>query len=310
MPVPSWEGPRHTDYFRQELYVGKTNKPVVEPYFDESNIFDTQAWDFYYLYEPETLADNVDPILFVRTAQLEALLRKINKKHGFALSIPVGGNEVKFSRQFPCSSPVPRYLSRTNACSSYAQLLHSVPLPHPEDDLSKATEADHEEFAEVIKRCKQSWDGAHGTGKRSKARQSAITRYENRKAWGHATKRVQRWLGLRKKAISAIDHAELTGQEEPLSEPAFDADAPAPYDFEDDVVFVCFDNETDETNAQVVTEVGFGILDTRDLKGVAPGEGAKNWINLIKARHLRIKEYLHIKNHRYVDGCPDKFEFG
>ncbi|KAJ4391400.1 hypothetical protein N0V93_005017 [Gnomoniopsis smithogilvyi] len=293
-----------------ELYVGKANTPTVEPYFDEANIFNTQAWDLFYLYEPETLADGVDPILFVRTSQLEALLRKINKKHGFALTIPVGGNEVKFNRHFPCSTPLPRYLDRTNAFSSYPQLLHSVPLPDPEDDLSKATQADREEFAEVISRCKQSWDGAHGKGKGSKSRKSAVTRYESRKAWGHATKRVQRWLGLREKAAAVVNHAEFTGQEESVTGPMFDANAPAPYEFEDDVIFVCFDNETDENNPQFVTEVGFGILDTRDLEGVPPGEGAENWIKLIEARHLRIKEYLHIRNHKYVNGCPGNFEFG
>lgn len=294
----------------QELYVGKTNKPIVEPYFDDDNIFDTQSWDFFYLYEPETLADNVDPILFVRTTQLEALLRKINKKHGIALTIPIGGEEVKFSRRFPPSTPLPRYLERTTASSSYFQLLRSVPLPDPEDDLSKATQADREEFEEEIKRCKQSWDGAHGKGKGSKSRKNAITRYENRKAWGYATKRVQRWLGLRQKAASVVSHAVITGQEEPVARAVFDLTAPAPYDFEDDVVFICVDNETNESNGQVVTEVGFGILDTRDLDAVAPGEGAENWIKLIKARHMRIKEYLHIRNHKYVHGCPDKFNFG
>lgn len=139
---------------------------------------------------------------------------------------------------------------------------------------------------------------------------NAIKRYENRKAWGHATKRVQRWLGLRDKAKSVVSHAQFTGLEELATKPVLDVNAPARNDRADDVVFICFDAETDETNAHVVTEVGFGILDTRDLDGVAPGEGAENWIKLIKARHLRIEEYLHIRNHKYVDGCPEKFLFG
>lgn len=294
----------------QELYVGKTNKSIVESYFDDANIFDTQAWDFFYLYDPETLADNVDPVLFVRTVQLQALLRKINKKYGFALMIPDGGNDVKFHRQFPRSTPLPRYLDRTNARSSYSQLLRYVPLPDPEDDLTKATQADREEFAEVIKRCKESWDGAHGKRKGSKMRKNAITRYESRKTWGRATKRVQRWLGLRHKTAPVVSHAEFTSRKKPATKPIFDANAPAPYEFDDDVVFICLDNETDENNAQVVTETGFGILDTRDLKGVAPGEGAENWFKLIKARHLRVKEYLHIGNHKYVEGCPENFRFG
>ncbi|CAN8097250.1 unnamed protein product [Discula destructiva] len=292
-----------------ELYVGKAHNPTVEPYFDEVNIFEHQPWDLFYLYEPETLADNTDPILFVRTVQLEAFLRKINRKHKLALTIPDGGNEVKFARQFPLSTPQPRYLDRTTAASSYPKMIRRCPLSDPEDDLSKATETDRDEFAHVLKRCKESWDGAHGKGRGSKARKKAITRYENRKAWGHAIKRVQRWLGLSKKASSVVSHAAFTGQE-PSPSPSFGANSQAPYNFEDDVVFVCFDVEMDENNAQVVTEVGFGVLDTRDLKGVAPGQGAENWSKLIQARHLRIKEYLLVKNFKYVDGCPEKFQFG
>lgn len=59
-----------------------------------------------------------------------------------------------------------------------------------------------------------------------------------------------------------------------------------------------------------MTEVGFGSLDTRDLEGVAPGEGGKKWFELIQGRHLRIKEYLHVRNHKYVEGCPNQFQFG
>lgn len=61
---------------------------------------------------------------------------------------------------------------------------------------------------------------------------------------------------------------------------------------------------------KLVTEVGFAILDTRDARDVAPGEGAENWFGLIQGRHLRIREYRHHRNHVYVEGCPDKFEFG
>jgi hypothetical protein len=69
--------------------------------------------------------------------------------------------------------------------------------------------------------------------------------------------------------------------------------------------------ETDENSGgNTVTEIGFALLDTRDLRGVSPGENGANWLKLIQARHLRMQEYLHIKNHVYVDGCPDSFLFG
>lgn len=292
------------------MFVGKKNTPTVEPYFNEDNIFKDQSWDIFYLYEPETLADNTDPILFATTVQLEAFLRKINIKHNFALTIPDEGNEIKFARQFPLTTPQPRFLTRTTEDSLYHQMLRCCPLPHREDDMSQATQADREAFADVLKRCKDSWSSVHGKGKGSQSRKKAMMRYETRKVWGHASKRVQRWLGLRGKAPSEISHAVFTGQEERPPVPDFDVNVPVSNAFDEDVVFICFDVEMDESNPQLVTEVGFGVLDTRDLKGVAPGEGAANWIKLIHARHLRIKEYLHIKNFKYVDGCPEHFQFG
>lgn len=92
--------------------------------------------------------------------------------------------------------------------------------------------------------------------------------------------------------------------------PVLDVNAPAPFDTEDDVVFICFDIETYERTPMLVTEVGFAILDTEDLRGIAPGKGAENWFKLIKGRHLRVKEYRHLRNGLYVEGWPDHFQFG
>lgn len=201
-----------------------------------------QPWDFFYLYEPETLADNTDPILFVRTVQFEALLRRINRKQKIALTIPDGGNEVKFQREFPQSAPQPRFLDRTTAASSYQQMLRCCPLPDPEDDMKYTTEADREEFNLTLQRCKDSWDSAHSKGKNNNGKKG-IVRYETRKAWGRASKRVQRWLGLRGKAVPVVSHAVLTGQEAPVALLLLDVNAPAPHDFGDDVVFISFDGK-------------------------------------------------------------------
>lgn len=89
-----------------------------------------------------------------------------------------------------------------------------------------------------------------------------------------------------------------------------DVKAPASFHPEDDVVFICFDVETAERSPMIVTEIGFGILDTRDLVGVAPGLGGEHWLPLIRGRHLRIKEYTYMVNHEFVQGCPENFMFG
>lgn len=197
-----------------ELYVGKTNTPVVEPYFTYENVFSCQNWDFFYLYEPDALTE--DAILFVPTSQLEAYLRLIDKKHNLQLTIPQGGNEHKFFIQFGwLSTPQPRYLGRTGGVESYNKLVCTLPLPDPEDDLEKATMAEKEEFASILKKVKESCVGGKGDGKGFKSRKNAFKRYENRKAWGHTTKRVQRYLGLRNKGASVVSHAGRSSQRVP-----------------------------------------------------------------------------------------------
>lgn len=187
-----------------ELYVGKTNTPIVEPYFDGNAIFENQIWDFFYLYEPEDL--NAPPILFVPTSRLGTLLSKINKKHDIALKVP-DGSYSKFFYKFNSnqSTPRPRYLGRTILdATSLKTLLDGLPLPDPKDEVlyAIASENEHDEFANTLKRMKYSWDCSKSDEK-TKSKKSAFKRYDNRKAWGHATKRVQRYLGLRGKSASA-----------------------------------------------------------------------------------------------------------
>ena len=60
----------------------------------------------------------------------------------------------------------------------------------------------------------------------------------------------------------------------------------------------------------MITEVGISTLDTRDLKGHAPGKAGKDWQHFIRARHFRVAEYKNYVNAEFVSGCPDRFEFG
>lgn len=91
------------------------------------------------------------------------------------------------------------------------------------------------------------------------------------------------------------------------------------------VVLVCVDVEATERKPHVLTEVGIAILDTKlcaaaalpppprlsDGKGGGGrDEGLTEWWNFISAHHIRIQEYLHHVNHKYVQGCPDGFNFG
>ena len=59
-----------------------------------------------------------------------------------------------------------------------------------------------------------------------------------------------------------------------------------------------------------MTEIGVATLDTRDLQGIAPGENGFNWHACIRARHFRIGEYTYLRNHKFIIGCPERFNFG
>lgn len=91
---------------------------------------------------------------------------------------------------------------------------------------------------------------------------------------------------------------------------AIDPSMPAPFTFDRSVVFVCVDVESYERAHDKITEIGIATLDTRDLDGLAPGNDGENWRLKVRARHFRIEQYKHLRNHEFVHGCPDRFDFG
>jgi hypothetical protein len=112
-------------------------------------------------------------------------------------------------------------------------------------------------------------------------------------------KRAQRYLGLRAAESTASGPAQ-----------SIDPTSPAPFPFEQAVVFVSVDVESYEKEHHRITEVGVATLDTCDLIGVPPGVDGVAWRDLIKPRHFRIKENMHLINSQWVSGHPDGFEFG
>jgi hypothetical protein len=87
-------------------------------------------------------------------------------------------------------------------------------------------------------------------------------------------------------------------------------DDPAPYIFDRDAILIAIDVEWYERNPSWITEVGLATLDTRDLIDISPGKNGQNWRQLIRPRHIRVKEYLSVINEQFIQGCPDRFEFG
>lgn len=76
------------------------------------------------------------------------------------------------------------------------------------------------------------------------------------------------------------------------------------------MVFVSIDVEAYEKDHSKILEIGVATLDTRSLLNTPPGADGENWRSKIEARHFLIKENQYLRNHEFVRGCPDRFEFG
>lgn len=133
-----------------------------------------------------------------------------------------------------------------------------------------------------------------------------VERVAKQQAWKDSTKRVQRYLGLRKRS----DNDAPTDRTSTDTNTFYDPEKPTKFILEDAVVFVCIDVEAYEFNNNVVTEIGIATLDVLDIATMEPGVLGENWRNAIRARHFRIKEHMHLNNTKHVQGCADRFEFG
>lgn len=138
-------------------------------------------------------------------------------------------------------------------------------------------------------------------GKRAKQEQMV----HKRQGMAKELARAQKYLGL-----LAADEENVLSEMADLSISALDPTNPAPHAFVSEPIFIAIDVEAYEREPKQVTEVGVATLDTRDLKGVAPGTNGEGWQGAIRARHFRIAEYKHLVNKDFVEGCPEHFEFG
>lgn len=153
-------------------------------------------------------------------------------------------------------------------------------------------------------------------------------RVVQQESWNQSIERTQRYLGIRSQSLeheaevirARLQTANLewmdydtefqeamTRLPPPIN---LDIERPSPYSPVGSVVFVCVDVEAYERNPRQITEIGIATLDTRDIGSLNPGKGGVNWRGLIRARHFRIHEYKHLRNTEFVQGCPDRFEFG
>ncbi|KAI3344110.1 hypothetical protein F4824DRAFT_507909 [Ustulina deusta] len=281
------------DYPR--MYVGKSNGQQVVEIFKQTLLKD-RVWDFFSQCDPK--ATNA-PLLLIPTIQFEQFLNIVNHMIDGELAIPQGNAGERFSLTFgEWDTPRPRFLGRANSTSALDALearAHTLSA----DDLSHLSPSCYQMYRDKMDDIYSSLKTAKGKRKREAAR---IKRIQKNKDRGRMLKRVQRYLGLRQAISHVSSNSSMTAN--------WNASKPAPFKARESVRFVCVDVEAYEKDTRVVTEIGLAVLDTEDLINICPGEGGENWFSLVKAYHFRIQERRHMANSKYVQGCPEAFNFG
>ncbi|KAK1640605.1 QDE-2-interacting protein [Colletotrichum phormii] len=268
-------------------FIGKTNRPKATPFFDA--ISEEQTWDFFYVYHPKALDQS--PYIFVPTIQFQHFLDVVNASIQTNLTVPAGKPGEMFYLVFGSSCTIrPKYIARSASHNEYRTLTDAIPPAEEDDACADATAFGMEALMKLLNMHANFKDLK--TKSKKKKQDKALNRAES-------IYDAQLYLGLRPKA------SDVDGKNKKV-----ELDKPAPHALEQNVVFVCIDVEVAEDHHGTVLEIGISILDTNDLVGVAPGENGRNWVPFIKNRHLVTDEYRHIRNRKYIKGCPELFNFG
>jgi hypothetical protein len=255
----------------------------------------------YYVWDIE----ESNPIILVRESQFQTLIDEINAHHGLRLKINSHQRSEGLVGSFPDHPRcLPRYLGRAHSKADIDSMTANVPrashraageASHPPLEPGSTTLEEFKQMIEDMIEVQKSKSRATKATKR-------IERLGKNKSMADQFKRAQRYLGLRPPVQD--------DQAPPSLSTAVDPSLPAPFAFDQSVVFICVDVESHERAHHKITEVGVATLDTRDLFGVAPGENGEAWREKIRARHFRINEHRHLVNSDFVTGYPDGFMFG
>ncbi len=227
------------------------------------------------------------------------------------------GFDIGFEEE---GSPRPRYLGRLTDHMSLLDLEDMIPEPGTEPDPQVLEDRTFPAFRRKMEAAILAGKNRQKNAK-SKKKQDRVVQ---KRGWCAQLKRTQCYLGIRPRGTARKEDfhndPNHTYEESQAAQAAYEKAAglklptliptlPAPYSFDNQVVFVCVDVEAWEKDHKKVTEIGVSTLDTLDLVGTPPGEDGVDWMKKkIRARHFRIAEYAHLNNTDFVHGCADKFE--
>lgn len=264
----------------------------------------------YYIH---TGLDLVKPLLLVPAIEFRALLAEINGNLDLQLRFP---DDPGFLLSFlENGSPRPRYLG----CLSAENPLDGMEsqIPGPDFKLEGEDEVDPRSFETFRLKMEVAIEAGKHRSKGSKEKRKKA-RVLEKKSCCLQLRRTQRYLGMKpvlKDPVTevlewrALEEASRKHEEAiAKSRQVIDMTKPVPYAFEQEVVFIAIDVEWYERSHKTITEIGISVLDTADLREIAPGEGCLAWMDQIRARHFRIKDHSHLINTDFVAGCGDRFE--
>ncbi|KAF2416198.1 hypothetical protein EJ08DRAFT_566986, partial [Tothia fuscella] len=284
-------------------YIPKKDSEAVADKFFNAAKFWLRKLDLYYVWHP----DGGDrPLVLIPESQFAHLLRDISAsfRHLFFNPREAYYRDIGLViKAFPSHPDFrPRFLGTSSSKQDYDDMVQNTPVANyrPTGEAVPSKPADHRDkklFRQMIEEA-QDLNKAQSKAVKAKKQEERVVRQQN---IGKQLKRAQRYLGLRYKREKVAKARKV---------PCIGVHKPVPYEFEGNPVFVCIDVENYELDHNVITEIGVATLDTADLKDLPPGEGGEAWFDQIRHRHFRIDEHKHIRNERFVDGCPDRFEFG
>jgi hypothetical protein len=233
-------------------------------------------------------------------SQFQQLLNEINSRLGLKLRITDAQREEGLVVRFPDHPEcLPRYLGRSRSKDEIEAMTDQAP-----DEAFRAPAERHvgspdSGTLEQFKHLMQDLYDVQKKKNKAKREKNHVERLARQSSLVDNFKRAQCYLGLRAGESTASGPAQ-----------SIDSTSPPPFAFDQEVVFISVDVESYERAHHRITEIGVATLDTRDLTGVPPGPDGVGWRDMIKARHFRIKENMHLVNSDFVSGHPDGFMFG
>lgn len=295
------------------------NLPLTWCFFHAALIMSNDI-DSFYLHPPVSISGKA--LLLVPEKQVRKLIAEVESAFHTVIDVPGHPFLLSF---YEDGTPLPTKLGSSHSREDVAILERAIPAPSPEHGECPLEASS--EMKVSFQKFRRKMEQATAIGKR-KSTTKKVTKAEDRLQARHrevvALHRCQRFLGLRTK-----DHGSITSlAEQPfgssLQRKTIDGQSieqgcdissisisdPAPYSFDQDVVFIAVDVETCERKHNLITEIGISALDTADIKHKAPGAGGSEWMQYVRSRHFRIREHAHIRNIRFCVGDPERFLFG